>query len=128
MRSGVDRHTGQVLTGWPHCRQSIGCVLSTAIGSLLMARDFGCDGDLIDKPMSPPTMARIIVAGAEALRRDEPGFHLTKLRPTKTQADGEIAFDIAGDFYPNALDGDYSIVERDAQAQIAIPTMTQQVL
>ena len=125
MRSGVDRQTGQVLTGWAHCLQSIGVILTTAIGALIMARDFGMDGQIQDAPMTAfPTY---ISAAAAALRLNEPGFKLTRIAPTRAGADGVFAFDVAGDFYPNALDGDFSVVETGKTATIALPFMSTTV-
>ena len=121
MRSGIDRVTGEVLTGWAHCAQSIGVIATTRAGSLVMARDLGFDGDLQDAPQNQVVVSRYIAAVAEALRVDEPGFRLTRMRPTRAGADGVIAFDVAGDFYPNALDGDFTAVERGVSARVLTP-------
>ncbi len=118
MRQGVDRNTGAILVDWAHCQQSIGVICSTSVGSLLMARDFGAKDALVDRPMNSPVILKAVGVFAEALRRDEPGFRLTKLSPTNAAPNGVIAFDIAGDFYPNALDGDFSVVERGVSATI----------
>ncbi len=125
MRSGVDRNSGQILTGWAHCAQCIGVILTTAIGSLLMARDFGSDVPLLqDRPMSPPSIMMVWMAAAEALRREEPGFRVTRFGLLRAGNDGVVSFEIAGDFYPNALDGDFLTVERGLNALIAIPGTT----
>ena len=125
MRSGVDRSTGMILTGWPHCQQSIGVILSTVVGSLLMARDFGCANDLVDRPMT--SLPKLVQACAQALKRDEPGFRLTRMTPSAAGADGVITFDIAGDFYPNALEGDFTTVETGVAATIPLGFATQMV-
>lgn len=112
MRTGVDRNTGKILTGWDHCRQSISVVLTTAVGTLLMARDFGSDVPLmIDRPSSEPQIAQITMACATALRREEPGFRLRRVQVTNLGADGIAEFDLAGDFYPNGHLGDFSVIE-----------------
>ena len=125
MRSGVDRQTGVSLEGWPHCVQSIQVILTTAVGALLMARDFGSDVPLlVDRPMSGPSIMRVWMAAAEALRREEPGFRLRRIGVDRASPDGELALKIAGDFYPNALDGDFTTVENGRNALVAIPGTT----
>jgi phage baseplate assembly protein W len=117
MRTGVDRKTGMVLTGWAHCEQSIGVIVTTAIGSRVMRRDFGSDGPALqDRPMSAPSIFDHIMAIAEALRKWEPGFRLRKVNVLDARPEGTIVFEQRGDFYPNGHLGDYSLVERDRSA------------
>jgi len=109
MRVGLDRTTGELLTGWDECAQSLQCIAQTAIGSLVLNRTFGSDiSDLIDKPQNTATIAKYFTALARAFHEWEPGFRLTKITPTRLGSDGVVAFDIAGVFYPNGHLGDYS--------------------
>ncbi|MBB4199053.1 hypothetical protein GGD83_002864 [Rhodoblastus sphagnicola] len=109
MRVGLDSNTGETLTGWDECAQSLNCIAQTAIGSLVLNRTFGSDiPDLLDRPQNSPTIGRYFTALARAFRAWEPGFRLTKITPTRLGSDGGVGFDIAGVFYPNGHLGDYS--------------------
>jgi len=112
MRAGLDRNTGEALTGWAECAQSISCIAQTAIGSLVLNRTFGSNiPALQDRPQNIATIGQYFVAIADALLKWEPGFRLTKITPIKLGADGVAAFDIAGIFYPNGHLGDFSAPE-----------------
>lgn len=124
MRVGVDRNSGELLTGWDECAQSIAMIAETAIGSLPLARDFGSNGPmLLDRPMTPPTIMDHFMAIAEALRKWEPGYRLRQVTVNRLGGDGVAGFIVSGDFYPNGHLGDYSVVENgrgvDVLANIA---------
>ena len=111
MRTGVDRQTGAVLTGWAHCAQSILNIVSPAIGSRVLARAFGSRvPGLLDRPQSDPAIAAHFSAIADALRRWEPGFRLQRIGVDRLGPDGVAGFALAGDYYPNGHLGDYSLV------------------
>lgn len=117
MRTGLDRNTGDVLTDWDECAQSIGVIVTTAIGTVTLARDFGSNGPALqDRPMNEATIFDHVMAIAEALRREEPGFRLKKVNILQGGADGTISFEQTGDYYPNGHLGDYSIVETNRSA------------
>lgn len=109
MRVGLDRNTGEVLTGWSECAQSLDCIARTAIGSLVLNRSFGSNAPgLQDRPQNKPTIARYFTAIARAYRKWEPGFRLTRITPFRLGGDGVAGFDISGVFYPNGHLGDFS--------------------
>ncbi|MBY6244139.1 baseplate assembly protein [Methylosinus sp. Sm6] len=119
MRVGVDRHTGEVLTGWAECAQSIGVIATTAVGSLVLDRAFGSQAPgLQDRPMTGRSIVDHFMAIAEGLREFEPGFRLRKLGVERMGGDGVIALVIRGDFYPNGHLGDYSLVEPDKAVNV----------
>lgn len=121
MRTGVDWRTGKPLTGWAHCRQSVEVILTTALMTLLMARDFGSDvPHLVDKPANERTIAQFTMAVVTALKKDEPGFRLTRFSVTRLGADGVAEFEIAGDFYPLGHRGDFSLIERDVSTSVTL--------
>ncbi len=111
MRTGIDRRTGKVLTGWDHCAQSITIIVSTAIGSRTLARSFGSDAPALqDRPQADGPIMDHFMAIAEALRKWEPGFRLKRVDVVRLGADGVAGFRPVGDFYPNGHLGDYSTV------------------
>lgn len=76
--SGMDRHIGRRLDGWPHVRQSIIDLLTTRVGTRVQRRDYGTAAvDLIDKPANRATVLDRFVAIAVALDSWEPRVQLT---------------------------------------------------
>jgi uncharacterized protein len=109
MRTGTDRETGRLLTGWDHCAQSIGTILITRVGSRVMRRAFGADVKALqDRNPDSRTMLVVFVAIAQALRQWEPGFRLTRIVPERVGADGVAIFALTGLFYPEGHRGDYN--------------------
>ncbi len=125
MRVGVDAISGGVLTGWAHCVQSLGFILSTRLGTLLMARDFGSDvPGMIDKPGTPRMIAGLTGAIADAFARDEPAFALSAVRVVALGADGVAMIQIEGTFYPDGHLGDFTTgapVAAPLAARLAAP-------
>ncbi|MGO8738628.1 GPW/gp25 family protein [Rhodoblastus sp.] len=109
MRVGLDRNTGEVLTGWDECAQSIEVIATTAIKSLVLNRPFGSDiPDLIDKPGNSQAVTAFFTAIGRALRKWEPGFRLSNVKVLALGPDGIAQFQVSGIFYPNGQLGDYS--------------------
>ncbi|QGM46739.1 hypothetical protein [Methylocystis heyeri] len=126
MRVGLDANTGAVLTGWAECQQSIGLIARTAIGSLALGRSFGSDAPALqDAPQNALTIMDHFMAIAEALRKWEPGYRLKNIQAKQLGADGRVGFALTGDFYPNALQGDYSVVETNAGLQVVVGGFAQ---
>jgi phage baseplate assembly protein W len=75
---GMDAATGKALGGDDHLRQSLGVIISTAIGTRCMRRDFGV-ADLIDQPMNALGRVRLFGAIATAIARWEPRIRLTRV-------------------------------------------------
>ena len=116
-RVGIDRNTGELLTGWNECRQALGVIVTTAVGTLVLARSFGSQGPaLLDSPMTAPTITAYYMAIAEAIRQWEPGYRTRKVGVTQATPQGLIFFVATGDYYPNALQGDFSVVETGMEA------------
>jgi len=112
MRTGLDRQSGKLLTGWDHCAQSIGVILTTRIGTRPMRRAFGSAAlELQDRNATARNIMAIYAAVAAALRRWEPGFRLRSIRLTRGGSDGVFAFEISGTFYPRGHLGDHGLQE-----------------
>jgi uncharacterized protein len=117
MRTGIDRVTGQVLTGWAHCVQSIAVILTTRIGTRVMRRAFGSElKALQDRNATAANIAKVYVAIADALRRWEPGFRLRTMRLVRGGPDGVFAFVLQGEFFPRGHLGDYTTREERSAA------------
>lgn len=108
-RQGINRETGEVLTGWAHCAQSIIVILTTALGTRVMRRDFGSDvPGLIDRPINSKTAMDYYMAVSVALKKWEPAFHLARVQMLAADASGMVSFQLDGVFYPNGHRGDFS--------------------
>lgn len=93
--TGMDRHTGRRLSGWPHIKQSIIDLLTTRVGTRVERRPYGSDAvALIDRPSSPETVLDRFVAIAEALDRWEPRVELTGFRLVQADAAGQSVIGI----------------------------------
>ncbi|TCR70525.1 GPW/gp25 family protein [Bosea sp. BK604] len=128
MRSGIDRATGKLLTGWDHCAQSIGVILTTRVSTRVMRRAFGSAAlELQDRNATPKRIMQIYAAVAAALKRWEPGFRLKTVQLTQGGPDGVFVFDIAGTFFPRGHLGDYSASE-DRATQIGLSDTTSGIV
>jgi len=107
--TGFDRDAGSILTGFDHVRQSIGVILTTPIGSRVMRRDFGSElFDLIDRPMTDQVILAAYSAVVMAIAKWEPRFAVTGCRLTSAAADGSLALEIDGVWYPRGHLGDFT--------------------
>lgn len=95
---GMDATTGKPLSGTAHLAQSIARILSTPIGSIPMARDFGSLlFELIDRPINASLTMLMHAATAVALRRWEPRITLTRVVLTAVDAaSGKLTIAIQG--------------------------------
>ncbi len=109
MRAGINARTGELLTSWAHCVQSIADILTTWIGERVMLRGYGNAGlELQDRNATPRRIMQVYAGIAQALREWEPGFRLRTIQLTRYGADGVFAFVLTGIFYENGHLGDYS--------------------
>jgi uncharacterized protein len=128
MRSGIDRQTGKLLTGWEHCVQSLGVILTTRVSTRVMRRAFGSAAlDLQDRNATPRRIMEIYTAVAAAIRAWEPGFRLKTVQLTRGGADGVFAFLITGTFYPRGHLGDYDTAE-DRSTTIGLSDATSGIV
>jgi phage baseplate assembly protein W len=115
MRVGIDAETGQVLTGWDHCVQSISKCLTTRFNTRIIRRHLGSIvPELQDDNADPSTIFRVYMAIAEALNdpdSGEAGFSLQTIELLEWGRSGRFVFLLEGIFYPRGHLGDYSIFE-----------------
>ena len=102
---GMNAHTGQPLAGLDHLRQSIADILSTPLNTRVMRRDYGSRlPELIDQPITPRLAVELYAATAEALRRWEPRFKLTRVRLTDARA-GWVQITLEGEVRLQGFEG-----------------------
>jgi len=82
-------------------RQSIVDILSTPIGSRVMRREYGSQlFSLIDAPLNRSSVMDLYAATAEALKRWEPRFVLTKIQASMPDS-GTVLLDLTGNYLPD---------------------------
>lgn len=110
--NGMDAITGKPLSGLRHLRQSIQNILTTPIGSRVMRRDYGSKlFELIDQPLNQPTLMEVYAATAQALRKWEPRFKLTRVQAFRAEETGKVLLDLEGIYKPDGLEITLEAVE-----------------
>ncbi|MBY6239808.1 GPW/gp25 family protein [Methylosinus sp. Sm6] len=114
---GIDRHTGQPLTGWAHVVQCLQVIFSTGVGARVMRRTFGSAVPaLLGQNLVPATVLRFMTAYAIAIDLWEPRFRVRSFslpsdkNNAETAGQGRLTIQIHGDYMPNALEGDFTVV------------------
>ncbi|OBS51872.1 hypothetical protein A8B73_14375 [Methylosinus sp. 3S-1] len=113
----MDRHTGQTLTGWAHVVQSMQVIFSTGVGARVMRRTFGSAVPaLLGQNFVPATVLRFMSAVAIAIDLWEPRFRVRSFslpsdaNDAESAGQGRLGMQIHGDYMPNALEGDFTVV------------------
>ncbi len=102
---GMNKTTGATLDGLAHLRQSIRDILQTPIGTRVMRRDYGSRlFELVDAPLNGATLVEIYAATADALRRWEPRFRLSRVQAQRAGDAGWIEISLEGTYLPEGLD------------------------
>lgn len=92
---GMNRNTGQPLSGIDHIRQSVNDILTTPLGSRVMLETYGSDlPDLVDNPSDTVTQIRVVMATAVALARWEPRIRVNSVK-VAAPTPGKIALTIS---------------------------------
>jgi uncharacterized protein len=98
---GINAADGKRLGGIDHLRQSLRDILTTPLGSRVMRREYGSRlFELIDAPMNRGTLLQLYAATAQAIRKWEPRFKLTRVRAISSEP-GSVVLDLTGDYLPD---------------------------
>ena len=115
--AGIDRDTGRLLSGWSDVEQSLCVIFTTKLGSRVMRRNFGSAIPFIlGQNLTPSTMLKFYTAIAIGVELWEPRFRVRRvslpadLNSALQLRSGQIGLRIDGDYRPNALVGDVSVV------------------
>lgn len=93
---GLDRRTGQPLSGIAHLRQSIEDILSTPLGSRRMRPDYGSQlRRYVDLPVNDGWKSAVQAEVARALGRWEPRLALERVRVVAV-LDGQVSLALRG--------------------------------
>lgn len=98
---GMDRRTGQPLSGIEHVRQSIEDILTTPLGSRRMRPEYGSDlRRYVDLPVTGGWKSAVQAEVARALLRWEPRLKLERVRVVAVVG-GQISFELVGQYLGN---------------------------
>lgn len=95
---GMDRRTGQPLSGLDHLRQSIEDILTTPLGSRRYQPEYGSKlRRFVDLPVTAGWRSAVQAEVNRAIGRWEPRIRLESVRVTAV-LDGQITFSITGEY------------------------------
>ncbi|MFK0086498.1 GPW/gp25 family protein [Pseudomonas sp. NPDC090755] len=99
---GMDRRTGQPLSGIAHLRQSIEDILTTPLGSRRMRPEYGSKlRRFVDLPVNEGWKSAVQAEVARVLGRWEPRLKLERVRVTGVIA-GQIRLQLSGVYLAQA--------------------------
>ena len=97
----VDRYTGEYISGWPRCQQSIKTILTTRLNVRVMREWWGSDFiDIMDKPMVAQVFALSIGSALYYINKYEPEYHATSVSMTPSD-DGSCIVVVDGVYLPD---------------------------
>lgn len=95
---GVDRRSGQLVSGLAHLRQSIEDILTTPVGARRMRPEYGSTlRRYVDLPVNDGWKSAVQAEVARALGRWEPRFKLDRVRVTAVVG-GQITLQLVGQY------------------------------
>ncbi|MFQ6572477.1 GPW/gp25 family protein [Pseudomonas sp. UM16] len=99
---GMDRRSGQPLSGLAHVRQSIEDILTTPLGSRRMRPDYGSKlRRFVDLPVNEGWKSAVQAEVARSLGRWEPRLKLERVRVVAVVA-GQITLQLSGQYLGNS--------------------------
>ncbi|AYG44319.1 GPW/gp25 family protein [Pseudomonas sp. DCB_CB] len=99
---GVDRRTGQPLSGLDHLKQSIEDILTTPLGSRRMRPEYGSNlRRFVDLPVNEGWKSAVQAEVARALGRWEPRVQLERVKVVSV-LDGQIGLELTGQYLGNS--------------------------
>ncbi len=103
---GMDRRTGQLVTGLSHLRQSVEDILGTPVGSRRMRPEYGSHlRRYVDLPVNEGWKSAVQAEVARALGRWEPRLKLERVRVLAV-INGQVTLQLSGQYL-----GDSALVE-----------------
>lgn len=107
-RTGIDRRTGELLTGWDDVSQSIEVILATMLEERIMRTEFGSEvWRTIGKNLVPPTVLQFYRHAVGAIHRWEPEYRVRRIQLLRVDALGTLGVGSKGLYYPEGRFGNY---------------------
>lgn len=109
-RTGIDRSTGQPLTGWAHVQQSLSVIWTTRLKERVMRLDFGSTlRAWLAEDLTPETALGIYADLVVATHTFEPEYRIATLQFVDATRLGGLGIRHAGTYYPEGRLGNYDI-------------------
>lgn len=100
---GMDRRTGQPISGLAHLRQSIEDILSTPLGSRRMRPEYGSQlRRYVDLPVNEGWKSAVQAEVARALGRWEPRIQLERVRVVSVVG-GQVTLALSGTYVGDSV-------------------------
>lgn len=98
----IDRETGELISGWPRCKQSIITILTTRLRMRVMRLWWGSRFlAMQDRPGNQETMALGIMAAVQSVNAYEPEFRIGRVIINEFGPDGRITITVEGEYLPD---------------------------
>ncbi|PWK31757.1 GPW/gp25 family protein [Pseudomonas sp. OV226] len=95
---GMDRHTGQPISGIEHLRQSIADILGTRLGSRRQRPEYGSKvPSYVDMPVNEGWKSSVQAEAVRAIGRWEPRVKLERIRVVSVLG-GKVGLSLAGEY------------------------------
>jgi phage baseplate assembly protein W len=95
---GMDRHTGQPISGIEHLRQSIADILGTRLGSRRHRPEYGSKvPSYVDMPVNEGWKSSVQAEAVRAIGRWEPRVKLERIRVVSVLG-GKVGLSLAGEY------------------------------
>jgi uncharacterized protein len=99
--NGTNAADGTALGGIDHLKQSLRDILTTPIGTRVMRRDYGSKlFSLVDAPLNRKTILNLYAATADAVKKWEPRFSLSKVSISSADV-GSVVIALTGEYLPD---------------------------
>lgn len=100
----IDRNTGELIQGWPRCRQSIEVILTTRLRTRLMRLWWGSDFlNAQDKPNNEQTYNLSILSAISSIDEYEPEFDISRIILGGSAPAGEAEITVEGVYLPEQM-------------------------
>lgn len=109
-RTGIDRRTGQVITGWAHVCQSLEVIWLTEKNTRVMRLDFGAElHKRLGEDIAPALVVQLYADLVTATVAWEPEYRIKELQLVQVAQDGSLGLKHSGIYYPEGRFGNYRI-------------------
>ncbi len=107
---GIDRETGQVISGWVHVRQCLSVIFTTSFGDRVIREWFGSAVPmLLGENVTESTFLAYFSAICASIDFWEPRFRITQITPTSVDRLGRVVITMQGEYMPRGHLGDKTV-------------------
>ncbi len=109
-RTGIDKHTGEMISGPRHLAQSLGRIIDTRLDTMPMLLDFGMDlRSFLSEDLTPALALTMYTDIAAGFARWEPEYEIRQLQLVRLTDGGALGLRHGGIYYPEGRLGNYDL-------------------